>query len=152
MKTLQEFEDVEARSRMEEEQKRLIAAQLRQQTTDTLQQWLAARGFALQETDDSNGYFVKATSVTIHWDNYFANQRAVMYRESPQTIKAKETVKDKLRDVARVLNELDSPWVVDENKHGYLVLVVTISDALKNDLARLQAPPDNPSEDQSVSS
>jgi hypothetical protein len=64
-----------------------------------------------------------------------------MYRLSPVTSKVRETIKDKLREVATVLNELGVPWEVDENKRGYLVLVVTISDALKDDLASLASKP-----------
>lgn len=123
--------------------------------SDVVSAWLTARGFQLQGKDKGAlgaGYFIKPTL------NPGSKRAVVMYRpdiptlrktsqippekfkeEFPETLK--QMSHDKTHDVALVLHGMGSRWSVTTNGYGYYMLTVEVTDALRDDLARLTGKP-----------
>jgi hypothetical protein len=103
----------------------------RPRAKDVLSEWLVKRGFPLQTWERGDGYFTRTTSKIkssqYSWDVW---ERAVIrYRGG-----GVDGVKEKLRDVARLLDRLGVRWEAEANEWGYFYLIVTISDGLDKEL------------------
>lgn len=94
---------------------------------DVLREWLESCGFSpMQKEVGGDGYFVKGASISqSHWPSDDWKRAAILYRGG-----GLPKIKAKLRAVAEVLDHLGVEYGVEENRYGYLFLMVTLSEAL----------------------